>query len=129
MEPIFLDVQDALKIHRRQVKHFGGSEGIRDLNLLESALFAPQATFDGKFLYSSVPEMAAVYLFHLARNHPFVDGNKRVAAMVAYFFLVDNGFEVSATQDAFEEIVMRVARSEASQGDVVRFMENHAQRA
>jgi death-on-curing family protein len=86
-EPEFLTLDEVLGIHADQIRRYGGAAGIRDLELLQSALAMPQTTFDDEFLHGTLFEMAAAYLFHLARNHPFVDGNKRTALMCALVFL------------------------------------------
>jgi death-on-curing protein len=75
MEPIFLTLDEVLEIHEQQIELYGGSYGLRDPGALESAVAMPQATFDGEYLYPTIPDMGAAYLFHLARNHPFIDGN------------------------------------------------------
>ena len=87
----FLGLQEVLEIHRDQVTRYGGTAGIRDLDLLKSALGMPGATFNGEFLHTDVYEMAAAYLFHLVKNHPFLDGNKRVGAVAALVFLTLHG--------------------------------------
>lgn len=79
-------LDDVLRIHDRQIEVFGGSTGVRDLGLLESALAQPQATFGGELLHPTLPEQAAAYLYHLAKNHPFIDGNKRTAFAVMDMF-------------------------------------------
>ena len=76
-EPVFLLLSEVFKIHQLLTLAFGGEEGVRSLELLESAIAMPSATFDGRYLYPSIPDMAASYLYHLVKNHPFVDGNKR----------------------------------------------------
>ena len=73
MNPVFLTVDEVIEIHQEQIERYGGAQGIRDLAALESAVAAPQATFDGALLHSTIPEMAAD-LFHIIQNHPFVDG-------------------------------------------------------
>lgn len=93
MQPLFLTLDEVLEIHRQQIEYYGGAPGIRDLALLESAIARPQATFSAGFLHASIPAMAAAYLFHICRNHPFVDGNKRVAANAAITFLLMNDWE------------------------------------
>ena len=77
-DPEFLTLDEVLALHADRIARYGGSEGIRDVGLLKSALAAPAATFDGGYLHPTLPEMAAAYLFHLVKNHPFVDGNERV---------------------------------------------------
>ena len=78
MQPLFLSLEEVLEIHQQQIENYGGGPGVRDISLLESAIAQPQATFSTEFLHDSMPAMAAAYLFHICRNHPFVDGNKRV---------------------------------------------------
>jgi len=75
MEPVFLTLEDILQIHAEQIDIYGGTHGIRDLNGLESAVATPQASFGGEYLHSTIPAMAAAYLFHICQNHPFLDGN------------------------------------------------------
>lgn len=86
MTPVFLTLDEALDIHRDQIQRYGGSSGIRDLGLLQSALAQPQAAFAGQFLHADLIEMAAAYLFHITQNHPFVDGNKRTGTAAALVF-------------------------------------------
>jgi len=86
-EPEFLTLDEVLGIHADQIRVYGGASGIRDLARLRSAIAMPATTFDGEYLHPSVFEMAAAYLFHLARNHPFVDGSRRMALMSALVFL------------------------------------------
>lgn len=76
MDPTFLSVEDVLGIHRDQITRYGGMDGVRDLALLESAVFQPCATFGGTYLHDGLLAMAAAYLFHIVADHPFVDGNK-----------------------------------------------------
>ncbi len=90
MEPVFLSLDEVLEIHEQQIERYGGSQGLRDGAGLESAVATPQATFGGEFLPTSIPAMAAAYLFHLCQNHAFIDGNKRVGAGAAITFLLMN---------------------------------------
>ena len=110
MEAIrFLAVSEVSEIHTYQVRTFGGSDGVRDFGLLESALAAPQAGFGGRYLYSDIFEMAAAYLVSLVGNHPFVDGNKRAGAMTAAVFLELNDVEFLCDPDDYANLVIRVA--------------------
>ena len=83
----FLSLEDVIELHRLQLEMYGGSDGIRDLGLLESAVMMPQASFGGEYVHSGVFEMAAAYAFHIAENQPFVDGNKRTALASSLVFL------------------------------------------
>jgi len=100
-----------LEIHAEVITRFGGSEGIRDLALLESAVAAPQASFGGKSPYKDLVEVAAAYLFYLCRNHPFVDGNKRTGMAACLVFLQLNGIDPPPDGPAWEELTMDVAAS------------------
>ncbi|MDJ0766810.1 MAG: type II toxin-antitoxin system death-on-curing family toxin [Myxococcota bacterium] len=105
----FLTVADVLDIHQQQVERFGGSDGIRDMGLLESAVSQPMATFDQVFVHGDVFEMAAAYLFHIVANHPFVDGNKRTGLLTALVFLDINGFRIEHSSEALYGLTMQVA--------------------
>ncbi len=87
----FLSVQDVLDIHGNTLAHEGGAGGVRDIGLLESAVAMPRQSADGHLLHADIAAMAAAYLFHIARNHPFVDGNKRTALQACQVFLAVNG--------------------------------------
>ena len=99
-----------LELHADQISSFGGTPGVRDEALLESALAQPQATFGGQFLHPTISEQAAAYLYHIAMNHPFIDGNKRMAFAVMDTFLRLNGCALNLTDDRAYDLVMRVAR-------------------
>lgn len=108
--PNFVSTSMVLSIHARQIERFGGTPGVRDEGLLESALAQPQATFSGNFLHPTISEQAAAYLYHIAMNHPFIDGNKRTAFAVMDTFLRLNGCTLNLTDDRVYDLVMRVAR-------------------
>lgn len=126
MEPLFLSLEEVLEIHRQQIERYGGASGVRDLSLLESAIAQPQASFSNEFLHASIPAMAAAYLFHICRNHPLVDGNKRVAANAAITFLLINDWEPTFTEDALVDTVLAVASSSMTKEDLVRFFQAHS---
>ncbi|MEO8604460.1 MAG: type II toxin-antitoxin system death-on-curing family toxin [bacterium] len=118
----FLRFDEVLAIHAHQVQRYGGRLGLRDRSLLESALAMPQAAFAGEELHASVVEKGAAYLFHLVKNHPFVDGNKRVGLAACLVFLRLNGIAISATDDALVELTVGVASSARSKADVTVFL-------
>lgn len=122
---IFLSVGVVLEIHRRVVETFGGDAGLRDRGLLESATAMPRSTFDGSELHVGLAEKAAAYHYHLCANHPFVDGNKRVAVAAAEVSLIINGQELSAGDDEIEELTLGVASGRLSKSQVVEFFEKH----
>ena len=102
-----------LQLHSSLIHHFGGMDGVRDENLLESALYAPFSSFDGKFLYPSIQSKAAQLAFGLIRNHPFLDGNKRIGAHAMLVFLALNGIESEYTQQELIDLILSVAASKA----------------
>ncbi|MDX2239347.1 MAG: type II toxin-antitoxin system death-on-curing family toxin [Leptolyngbyaceae cyanobacterium bins.302] len=110
--PKFPSTFSVKKIHIAQIKRFGGSSGIRDEGLLESALAQPQATFAGQLLHSSIHEQAAAYLYHLAMNHPFIDGNKRTAFATMDSFLRLNGYALNLSKEEAYTLVIQVIQGE-----------------
>jgi death-on-curing protein len=118
---VFLSVDVILKIHRRVIEEFGGDPGLRDRGLLESAVAIPQSTFGGVELHAGLPEKAAAYHFHLCANHPFMDGNKRVAVAAAEVFLLINGPELSASDNDVEELTLGLAAGRLSKDQVIEF--------
>ncbi len=124
-EPAFLTLDEVLGIHADQIRVYGGASGLRDLALLRSAISMPETSFDGEYLHPSVFEMAAAYLFHLARNHPFVDGNKRTALMCALVFLGWNGERLRADPDDLYSLVDGVAAGEVDKAEVSVFVRRH----
>ncbi|MEO6863508.1 MAG: type II toxin-antitoxin system death-on-curing family toxin [Microcoleus sp.] len=108
--PRFISIDEVLELDEDQISSFGGTSGVRDEGLLESALAQPQATFGRQLLHPTISEQAAAYLYHLAMNHPFIDGNKRTAFAVADTFLRLNGCTLNLTDDRAYDLVMQVAR-------------------
>ncbi|MEI6713541.1 MAG: type II toxin-antitoxin system death-on-curing family toxin [Verrucomicrobiota bacterium] len=106
-----LTVEIIKKIHAEAIQQFGGSDGAREIALLESALGAPQATFGGNSPYEDRTEIAAAYLFYLCRNHPFVDGNKPTALGACILFLRLNGIEPTGDGPEWEDLTVAVASS------------------
>ncbi|WP_414585078.1 type II toxin-antitoxin system death-on-curing family toxin [Scytonema sp. PCC 10023] len=121
--PDFLNKTTVLKIYARQIEKFGGTLGIRDEGLLESALAQPQATFAGELLHPTIHEQAAAYLYHLAMNHPFIDGNKRTAFAVMDTFLRLNGYSLNLTNEQAYDLVMQVAEGQMSKSDLAGCLE------
>jgi death-on-curing protein len=112
-----------LKIHERQIERFGGTPGIRDEGLLESALAQPQVTFGGELLHTTIYEQAAAYLYHIAMNHPFIDGNKRTAFAAMDTFLRLNGYSLNLTDEQAHRLVMQVAQGRMSKAEVSTYLE------
>jgi death-on-curing protein len=106
-----LTVEEVREIHTEAIKKFGGSDGVRELALLESAVAAPQASFGGKSPYEDIAELAAAYLYYICKNHPFIDGNKRAALGACIVFLRLNGIEPKTDGPEWEELTLAVAAS------------------
>ena len=110
----YLSLEEVLELHRLVLRQSGGLEGVRDLGGLESAVAQPQMTFDGQDLYPCLPTKAAALGFSWIRNHPFVDGNKRIGHLAMEMFLVLNGHELDAGVDEQERIILGLAAGEPS---------------
>ena len=121
MDITFLTVGDVLHIHRDQVSRYGGAGGLRDIGLLEAAVAAPAAGTSEGYLHGTIASMAAAYLFHIVRNHPFVDGNKRTGVVAALVFLDMNGVEFDADEAELERLVFAVADGSAGKDDASAF--------
>jgi len=126
VDPLFLTLDEVLALHEDQIRRYGGSHGVRDIGLLESALGNAAATFDGEYLNQTIFEMAAAILYGICRNHPFVDGNKRASVAAALVFLEMNGVTVDADQSVFYDLVIGAAEGRASKAQIAVFFENHS---
>lgn len=110
----FLPESIAMAIHDDQIRLYGGSYGVRDASVLNSALHMPHAQFGGEFLHPTILHMAVAYGFHLSQDHPFLDGNKRTAGMIMFTFLQFNGLKLSATEVDYYDTMMAVASGQMS---------------
>ena len=123
-EPRWLSLAVVRAIHSDQVREHGGSAGLRDAGLLESALARPV----NRFQYEEDPDLcdlAAAYGFGIARNHPFVDGNKRVAFQAMYVFLGLNGLRIGAAEEEVVDLILRLARGELDEEDLAGWLRDH----
>jgi len=117
---VHLGIDIVREIHVEVIKQFGGANGIRDENLLASAVLTPQSSFGGKSPYADIVEIAAAYLFYICRNHPFVDGNKPTAMMTAIVFLRLNGIEPVSDSTEWEKFMLDVAASKIDRDETTR---------
>lgn len=124
---VFLAMDDVLKLQQHLVEVYGGENGLRDSGLLESALATPQAMFGGVFLHTDIYEMAAAYLFHIVKNHPFMDGNKRAGALAAFVFLSLNGLKLTASPNDFFEMVLGTAEGKFDKKYIADFFRRHTE--
>jgi death on curing protein len=118
----FLGLEEVLALHADQIERYGGSAGVRDLGLLESAVAAPESSFGGGYLHGTFPEMASAYLFHLAQSHAFVDGNKRVAAAAMIMFVYLNDHDIACDEDELVELTLGVASGTTTKAEVAVFL-------
>jgi death-on-curing protein len=123
---VFLKISQVLFIHDQMVKRFGGSHGIRDIGLIESAVARPQATFGGKHLYSSLFDRAAALLQSLLKKHPFVDGNKRTALVSAGVFLKKNGYKLINNHKQEVEFAIRVDNGNLTVEQISKWLKEHS---
>ena len=123
--PRFLSISQVLDIHQDEINSFGGTSGVRDEGLLDSALAQPQATFGGELLHPTIHEQAAAYLYHLAMNHPFIDGNKRTAFAVMDTFITLNGYSLNLSEEQAYNLVIQVVQREMSKEELSAFLELH----
>lgn len=118
---IYITVDQAIKIHDRQIEQHGGLRGLRDLGLLTSAIEMPKSAFNGMEMYPTLFDKAAAYVFYIAKNHPFLDGNKRTAAFTAVLFLRMNGLKTAIDLKQYELLVLGIAEGLISKAQLSLF--------
>lgn len=127
MEPRFLTLDEVIAIHQMQLTAFGGASGVRDAGMLESAVDRPR----NRWAYEQppLPRLAAAYAFGIARNHPFVDGNKRAAFVAAYTFLGINGLEFTASEAEVVNVFLALAAGEIEEESLAMWFADNARPA
>ena len=120
-----LSKQQVLMLHTALIEEFGGIDGVRDIGMLESALSAPFQTFGGEDMYPSLQQKAARLCFGLVKNHPFVDGNKRIGAHAMLVFLALNGIELQHSQSELSDVILQLAAGEIESADLLRWILEH----
>jgi death-on-curing protein len=123
----YLTLEEVLLLHARLVQRTGGSGGVRDMGLLESALARPRATFAGEDLYPDLWRKAAALMHSLIKNHPFVDGNKRTALTATGLFLELNGHMLTASNDEATRFALQAAVGDVDVEAMAAWIENHSQ--
>lgn len=119
----FITLEMVINLHDMIIMRKGGLSGIRDVGLLMSAIETPKAMMYGEFLHPSIYDKASAYLYHIACNHPFLDGNKRTAVSTALVFLDLNEVTVDVDQSQFEELVVEVAKGVVRKHDISAFIQ------
>jgi death-on-curing protein len=122
-----IELDEVLIIHEKLISIYGGSFGVRDLNLLESSINRAFNTFAGKELYPTAIEKASAILESIVKNHPFVDGNKRTGYFLCRAILLDSHFDINATENEKFEFVIKVAKNEKSYLEIKDWLENRVQ--
>lgn len=120
----FLTVNQVIEIHDAFLEDHGGLPGIREKELLISAVEMPRATMFGEYLHKTIYDKAAAYLFHIVQNHPFNDGNKRTGALTTILFLEENGIEIIFSEKDYEEFVVNIAQGKLNKLEIAFFLEH-----
>lgn len=120
-----LSKDQILLLHRDLIAETGGMDGLRDEGMLDSALNAPFQSFDGHDVYPSLQQKAARLCFGLVKNHPFIDGNKRIGAHALLVFLALNGIELEYTQEELSRVILSLAAGDIGQSDLLRWVIDH----
>ncbi|MGA2625173.1 MAG: type II toxin-antitoxin system death-on-curing family toxin [Bacteroidota bacterium] len=126
MEVHFIPQEVVLTIHADLLQRYGGAPGLRDSGLLDSALAQPKITVAGKYANKSIFDKAAAYGFHICKNHPFVDGNKRVAFVLMDIFLQKNGWEVTSTEEEAYRTIMDLASGKLTKSQLSNWLKEHS---
>jgi len=125
---IFLTLEQVLVIHEDQIERYGGSHGVRNLALLESAIFRPQSTFGGKDLYVTLFDKASSLLHSILLNHPFIDGNKRTAVVSTITFLELNGYLLQISQKGLVQFALNVENKKITVEKIATWLKDHSKR-
>lgn len=121
----YLTLEEVLELYHRIIEQSGGSAGISNMGGLESAIAQPQMTFAGEELYPTIVEKASALGFSLIKNHPFIDGNKRIGHAAMEVFLVLNGFEINAAVDEQEQVILQVASGKLGRDEFTEWLRSH----
>jgi death on curing protein len=125
-EPVWISVELARAIHQRQLSEHGGPDGVRDPNMLESAISRPRQKFAYAAHEIDMPALAAAYAFGIVRNHPFVDGNKRTAYVLCRTFLVLNGWDIIGPLTDRYPVFLALANGELSEDHLAAWLRRHS---
>lgn len=121
----YLSLREILELHDKIIEASGGARGIRDVKALESAINQPRLTFDQTDLYPDIVAKAAALCFFIVMNHPFVDGNKRIGHAAMETFLILHGFEIEASIDEQEKIILELADGSLDREELTAWLNNH----
>jgi death-on-curing protein len=123
-----IDFETTLKIHNLLIDEFGGTRGIRDHSLLDSALNRPFQTFDGELLYPTLIDQSAAIIESIVKNHPFHDGNKRTGYTLMRLHLLNNGLDINASEDDKYDFVISIASGRIDFDQIKQWIENNLEK-
>ena len=123
-----INIEIVKYFHSILIDEFGGSSGIRDLNALKAAIQRPYSTFDGKDLYPTIYDKAAALVESLVKNHAFVDGNKRIGYVMLRFFLIESGFDLSASQTDKYNFIIEISKGNLEFEGIKNWIVQNAQK-
>ena len=121
----YLSLREILELHDKIIEVSGGARGIRDMRSLESAINQPRLTFDQTDLYPDIVAKSAALCFFLVMNHPLVDGNKRIGHAAMETFLILNGFEIEASIDEQEKIILELVDGKLDRKELTSWLNSH----
>lgn len=121
-----IDLSEVLSIHTILIEKFGGASGVRDKELLDSAINRPFATFDGRELYPNYTEKAAALIESIVVNHPFTDGNKRTGYVLMRLLLMQSGLDIIATQEEKYEFVIAIAEGKLDKTAIIEWIDSRS---
>lgn len=125
---IYLTLEQILIIHQDQIERYGGTHGLRDLALLESAIFRPQSSFSSKELYKTIFDKTAALMHSLILNHPFIDGNKRTGIVSALVFLELNGFRLEVGTKELIKTALKIESKKLNLENVAKWLESNSKK-
>lgn len=120
----YLSVEEVIAMHDAFLQKFGGLPGIRDINLLMSAVEIPKSRMFGQDLYPTIYNKASAYLYHIVCNHPFNDGNKRTGFGAALLFLKANSIPIKFDKKKYENLVVEVSKAKVTKEEIAHFLEH-----
>lgn len=121
----WLSIQSILYMHHEMIAEHGGGRGVREVGLLESALARPRNLYE--YEQADLPRLAAAYALGIARNHPFIEGNKRTALMALYTFLKLNGLQLAAAEEDAVVIMLRLAEGKLKEAELAQWIEGNVE--
>lgn len=121
-----ITVEDVLFLHTKSIEFYGGSDGLRDQGLLESAISRPYQTFDNEYLYPDIFTKAAAILESIVINHPFIDGNKRTRFLAMFALLRQENYKLSATEEQAYDFTIKVSKGAIDFEEIVNWIRSYA---